>query len=682
MHRTFKTVLLIIFLGSSLVCFQANAQEQQEKTPAQLANEYITIAEEIMASTKAMTQARDMYVAAAQLDPTNIIANYKAGEFYLETIGKDQAAQYFERVFELDPQYRFDIFYSIGRSYQYAKDFDKALDYFNKYKSKLIANDGYRGRDKVTLSEVERRIYECQNGKEFIINPSHHSIVNIGTAINTEEDEYGPVLNANEDYLIFTSRRRDGNLNQNVALDNKPFEDVFFSRKVDGKWTTAKNIGETINHEFHDSNLALSADGDQLFLYKDVNNGDIYVSYRNGDTWGYPEPLNESINSESAMESSISISPDGQVLFFTSNRPGGYGSYDIYYSIKNPKGVWERSKNLGPVINTEAEEDSPFIDYDGKTLYFSSQGHKGMGGHDIFYSVYDSAKQEWSEPKNLGYPINTPDNDVYFVSTKDGERGYYASVREDGLGYTDIYMVTIQKEEDTEPLTTVADNTTGEIEEDTTEVIEEVKPVVLTVKVIDKETGEPLDAQVNFRRKSDNVVAGVNKQSTGTYEIKVKDEQVNPYQLSIEKSGYAFENTTINVPAASSEINNLTRIIELKKLSEGTKSVLRNIYFDFNRATFKQESYNELNKLEKMMSQNPNLKIEISGHTDNIGSAKYNKQLSQKRATAVKDFLVSKGIDPRRIEAKGYGEEQPLASNDDELEGRELNRRVEFEVIK
>lgn len=685
MLRTFKTVLLIIFCGVSLMSSHY-AYAQDEKNNQELAKDYIDVAEEIMNSTKAMLQARDMYVAAAQLDPNNIIANWKAGEFFLATVGKDQAAQYFEKVYELDPQYRFDVFYQTGLSYQYAMNFDKALEYFQAYKEKLLANDGYRGKDKVELSLVERRIYECQNAKEYITNPSHHSIVNIGDEINSEEDEYAPVLNANEDLLIFTSRRRDGNLNQNVAIDNKPFEDVFISRKSGGKWSNAENIGDKVNTEFHDSNLALSAAGDQLFLYKDVNNGDIYVSYRNGSEWTVPEPLSESINSEGFKEGSISISPDESVLFFASNRPGGQGGMDIYYSIKNKNGQWERSKNLGATINTPFDDDAPFIDYDGKTLYFSTQGRKGMGGHDIFYSVYDSANQVWSEPVNLGFPINTPDNDIYFVSTRDGKRGYYSSVREDGLGFTDIYMVTMEETEE-EPV--IASNEPEEpameekIEEEP--VVEETKvalePVVLNLKVIDAETGEPLDANVSLRRKSDNVVAGISKTGSGSYEIKTTEEQATPYQLSVEQNGYAFENSVIDIPAASAEGKSISRTVKMRKLRTGTSSVLRNIYFNFNKATFQEESFNELNKLERMMQQNPGLRIEISGHTDNIGSSSYNKKLSLRRANAVKDYLVNKGIDPRRIDTQGFGEEKPLASNDDELEGRELNRRVEFKVI-
>ena len=321
-------------------------------------------------------------------------------------------------------------------------DFDNALVYYKRYEQKTLGDKNYRGDDKVPLSEVQRRIFECENGREFMANPANYSIVNVGTSINSEWRDYAPVLNGDETIMIFTSRRKEGNLNENVDVDNIPFEDIFISKKVDGKWTRAENIGNIVNTTSHDSNLALSADGHQLYIYSPENEGDIYVSEQKDGTWSVPQPLSDAINS-SYMENSISISPDKQRLFFASNRPGGYGGIDIYVSEKDKKGNWGKSKNLGPMINTEYDEEGPFIDYDGKTLYFSSMGRKGMGGHDVFKAEYDSVDGKWNEPVNLGYPINTPDNDVYFVSTKDGKRGYYASVRTDGMGYQDIYMVSI-----------------------------------------------------------------------------------------------------------------------------------------------------------------------------------------------------------------------------------------------
>ncbi|TRX57773.1 OmpA family protein [Fulvivirga sp. M361] len=688
MHRRYRSIFFtLIFLGFSSSLFSQGDEGKK------LAQELVEQAELVMEATQAMDVARDLYVQAVQADPENIVANYRAGDFHMRTVGKDRAVDYFLKVLEIDSEYRFDITYWIGRSYHYGMEFEKALAYYNRYKTKLTERDGYRGRDRTELGDVERRIYECQNAIEFVANPAHFSIVNVGSAINSEYDDFAPVVNKDETLMIFTTRRRDGNLNENVFSDNKPYEDIFISEKKNGVWQPATNIGDVINTEFHDSNLALSAEGDQLFMYKDDNNGDIYEAFRKEDgTWTYPQPMDENINSEGFKESSISISPDESILYFASDRPGGQGGIDIYYSIKDENGEWTRSRNLGPVINTEYDDDGPFIDYDGKTLYFSTQGRKGMGGYDIFKSEYDSAEGKWSEPVNLGFPINTPDDDVFFVSTEDGKRGYYASVREDGQGFTDIYMVTILQEDeigDEIASKNITPKDTEVEEPENTTPIEKVElpeasidyqPVTITVSVVDQ-NNQPLDAKVNFKGKENGRAAGKSKAGRGTYEFKVTSPESVQYRLSVEKSGYVFQNIDVNVPAATDKPQSVTRRIRMRTLTVGTRKVLRNIYFDFGKATFKDESYNELNKLEAMMAQNSGIQIEISGHTDNIGTTAYNKSLSQRRANAVKNYLLGKGIDARRVISAGYGEERPLASNDDEKEGRELNRRVEFKVI-
>ncbi|MEM6522202.1 MAG: OmpA family protein [Bacteroidota bacterium] len=680
----------ILFTVALSVAIRASSFSQ-DGGGRELAQQLILIAEQIMEETQAMDQARETYVQAVEADPENIVANYRAGDFHMKTVGKDRAVNYFLKVLELDPEYRFDITYWIGRSYQYGMEFDKALAYYNRYKSKLTEKDGYRGRDRTELPDVERRIYECNNAIEYVANPANFSIVNVGGAINSEFDDFAPVVNEDETLMIFTTRRRDGNLNENVFSDNKPYEDIFYTEKKNGVWSPAQNIGEIINTEFHDSNLALSADGKQLFLYKDDNNGDIYESYRKDDgTWSYPQSMSENINSEGFKESSISISPDGSILFFSSDRPGGQGGIDIYYSAKDDNGEWTRSRNLGPIINTEFDDDGPFIDYDGKTLYFSSQGRKGMGGYDIFKSEYDSAESKWTEPVNVGFPINTPDDDVYFVSTKDGKRGYYASVREDGQGFTDIYQVSVLRDDEAgETLASkgLDDEKTDAETPDTTDpekvevdATSDLQPVTLTVTVVD-DKGANIDAKISLSNKADGRMAGKSTKGTGVYVFTVTIPESMEYNLSVEKSGYVFQNVDISVPAATSKGQDISRKVTLRPLQVGTRKILRNIYFDFDKATFKDDSYTELNKLEAMVAQNPGMTIEISGHTDNIGAKAYNKSLSQRRANAVKNYLINKGIDARRITSIGYGEERPLASNDDEREGRELNRRVEFKVI-
>lgn len=670
--------LTILFLSGSVF---------GQQDPKQTARDYMQVAEEMISGSQALDDARGLMVLAADLDTTFLKANYDAGYLHLLTIGKELAVKYFLRVYRQNPDYRFDLEYWIGKSYQYGLEFDNAMKFYNLYKSKLSGKSNYTGKDKVPMEVVDKSIVECMNGKEFVANPGNFSIVNIGREINSEFEDYAPVLNEQEDEIIFTTRRRDGNLNPNVADDNKPFEDIFMARKQGGVWSYATNIGEGINTPYHDSNLALSADGKTLYVLKDEGGGNIYYCTQQANgKWGAPVPLPGVINS-SFEEKSITISKDGKTLYFSSNRPGGLGGTDLYRATKDSKGQWGNVKNLGPKINTPFDEEGPFIDYDMVTLYFSSKGHKNMGSYDIFRSVYDPKKNDWSEPENLGYPINTPDDDIFYITSADGKRAYYSSVREDGLGYTDIFLITTPEGMKDVEATAVAQNNVPDVPE-TPEVVppppprEEIKPLRYLVKIMDAQTKSPLAAKVSLRGMTDNVIVGSSPVEPGVYEFRITSPVAKDYRLSIEKTGYVFLNQNVNIRGASTEDQQLNRTIELRRLDVGATSILRNIYFDYDRATFKTESYSDLNKLEGMMRQNPSVTVEISGHTDSYGHWQYNRTLSQKRAEAVKDFLTKKGIDPRRIKAVGYGESRPLASNDDEEEGRELNRRVEFKVLQ
>lgn len=690
MHRLSVITSMAVLLLTASASF---AQEVQDKEQAKL---YMEQAELILAETRAEDDARELMVTAANLDTTYVKANFEAGHMHLITIGKERAVKFFMRIYRQDPNYRFDLEYWIGKSYQFGLDFDRAIDFYNRYRDKLIKKPNYQGKDKIDLKEVDRRILECKNGKEFLANPKPFAIVNIGREINSEYEDYAPVLNADESEIIFTTRRRDGNTYENVADDNKPYEDIFSTVRNGDSWKRAVNIGPAINTKFNDSNLSFSPDGKTLFVYKDEGNGDIYFTERQKDgTWGELEALPGIINS-SYRESSVSITADGELLYFASERPGGYGGSDIYVCTKDSKGEWSKVKNLGATINTELDEDGPFIDYSQKTLYFSSQGRKGMGGFDIFKSnLLNADKNEWSEPENMGYPINSPDDDIYFSGTKDGKHWYYSSVREDGMGYSDIYTIKPIEEVKKEPV--VAKNPEPAKEEPKQPVVEPVKeqpkvepkvepvkptvvPVKYVVKVVDAETDAPLDAKVRMQGLKDNAPAGM-MTNGNDYEFSISNKAAKDYRLSVEREGYIFQNVTVRIEAASTTPKTITNTIRMRKLVVGAVSILRNIYFDFDRATFKTEAYPELNKLEAMMKQNQNLMVEIAGHTDSYGTKEFNKGLSQRRAMAVKNFLTSKGIDPRRVKTVGYGEDKPLASNDDEEEGRQLNRRVEFKVL-
>jgi outer membrane protein OmpA-like peptidoglycan-associated protein len=703
---------ILIFLTAGIIAPNFILAQGQDK---ELSRTYMEIAEEMMKASQAYDDIRDNMVLAADADTTNFKANFEAGHLHIRTINRGLAVKYFLRIYRQMPAYRFDLEYWIANSYQYGLEFEKALDFYNRYKTKLSAKSSYQGKDKVPMTEVDRRIRECENGKRFMARPGKQSIVNVGREINSEMEDYGPVLNEDETELVFTSRRREGNQNEDVASDNKPFEDIYITSKKGDSWARAKSIGPPVDSKSNESSIALSADGNTLFIYYDEGNGDIYVSERQGDgTWSAPEPLPGIINS-TYRESSVSITKDGKTLYFASERPGGLGGSDIYSCTQDRKGVWTKVKNLGPAINTEYDEDGPFIDYDSKTLYFSSMGHNGVGGFDIYRSSL--VKDEWTEPENLGFPINTPDDDSFFVSTKDGKRGYYSSVRDDGMGYSDIYMITIpergapvdkspvkeepvKEEPKKEPVKEepvkeepkkepVKEEPKKEPvkEEPKKEPVKEVpkkielQPLKYVVTVVDADSKGALDAKVKLQGFKDNIVVGVSSKGQGVFEFNITQAETKDYRLSVEQEGYVFQNLTVRIEGAKQEAKTIAKKIEMRKLAVGVTGILRNIYFDFAKATFKQESYNELNKLLTMMQQNTGMKVEISGHTDSFGDKVYNKNLSQLRANAVKAFLVSKGVDARRVKPVGYGEERPLASNDDENEGREYNRRVEFKVL-
>lgn len=426
----------------SILVFSIGKKANGQEDPVALSKVYMEQADEIYRYQKeAIEIAKEMYVQAADLDPTNIKANWMAGKLYIETINKDKALKYFQRVMDMDPNYRFDIDFQIGQAYHYGFDFDSAIEHYEKYKKKYYSKAKYRGKDRTRVVTVDRKLFECRNAKEIISRPTQYSIESIGEEINSIWPDYAPVISEDGSVMIFTSRRQEGNTSGDVDSDNFYFEEIYISRKVGGKWSPAENIGAPINTAYHDANIALSSDGNRLYVYKDTGRGDIYYSDLVDGKWSKPKFLSNRINSSVYAENSISETSSPGVVIYSSDRPGGEGGIDLYYCVTDSKGNWYKSKSLGDVINTKYDEDSPFLDYDGKTLYFSSSGHKGYGGYDVFKSVYDSTSSQWSKPENLGYPVNTPDNELFFHPTKGGRTAYFASIREGGLGFTDIFMV-------------------------------------------------------------------------------------------------------------------------------------------------------------------------------------------------------------------------------------------------
>lgn len=645
--------------------------------------QFVTLGDELYAFG-AKKDALDLYLNALQNNENNIKANYMVGKCYLETINKKNAAPYLLKAYELNNNASSDILFKIGMAFQYGAEFDKAIEFYKKHKENFNETKAQKLNTSIEaeIRKVNRKIEECENGKIFYGNPQNYTIENLKFPINTEYSEYAPVITADQSTMIFTARR-DGGFGKNKDVDNEYFEDVWMTKKKDGKWQYPKNLGKTINTESHDASIGFSPDGTLLFLYKPDNNGDIYFSKKLNDTaWSPPQNMGFPINSK-YMEPSVCISANGKILYFSSDRPGGYGGLDIYKSLLESDGKWGKPINLGGKINTEYDEDSPYIDIDGTTLYFSSKGLNGMGGFDIYMSKLDPNSNQFQASQNLGYPINSPDNDIYFVISGDGKTGYYASAKEGGFGENDIYSISLepQKEWPTFPMPSFKANYSKE----------DIKPLpiydinnyapftIFKGKVMEEDTKKGVYSDILTKPIFDKEQSKLYKtDSLGNFEIPLLSGF--DYAVEVQKEGYLFYSDNLDIPK-STEYQLLYEDIYLKKVIKGSKIILKNVFFDSGKSILKDESKLELELLVQLLNQNPKLKIEVAGHSDNVGTDQSNKVLSETRAKAVYDFLIKKGIDAGRMRYVGYGKSKPITENDTE-QGRQKNRRTEFEIIE
>jgi outer membrane protein OmpA-like peptidoglycan-associated protein/tetratricopeptide (TPR) repeat protein len=605
------------------------------------------------------SKALDSYLSAHKFNPNNAELNAKIGHCHLKSSDRSEALTYLQKAFKLDGKMDGYFVFLLGNAYHLNNEFDEAMKHY-----KIAKTNGSKIEPSLS-SLADKKIAECTSGKKLIKLPVNVKIEGLDAAINTENEEYVPVITADESEIFFTSRRPitiGGGTDPNIG---DFYEDIYYSKKEGGNWINAVNLGNPVNSEFHDATVGLSLDGQKLFLYRDNKKGDgnIYVSEKKGDKWSDPVELPEPINSK-YQETSACYSFDGNTIYFVSDRPEGKGGKDIYKATKDDKGVWGNAENLGISINTPDDEDAVFLHPDGKTLYFSSKAHGSMGGFDVYKSIYEKGK--WSKPQNLGFPVNTSDDDVCFVITASGDYGYYTSIRPDGKGKRDIYKVTFLDE------------------------LNKPKLTLLKGAITDKKTGQPIQATIEIFDNDNNKLIGVfeSNSTTGKYMVSLP-AGVN-YGISVKSPGYLFysENFVIDKDAAFKEV---VKDIGLDKLEVGKKVVLKNIFYDYNKATLRTSSNNELGKVVELLNSNPKIKIEISAHTDSRGGDAYNEKLSQERAQSCMDFLTAKGIDKSRLIAKGYGKKQLLISDKEieklateELkeEAHQQNRRTEFKILE
>jgi outer membrane protein OmpA-like peptidoglycan-associated protein len=623
--------------------------QEELSTKSKKAKHYYESGEQLLQRQKTV-EAKLNFQQAIIEDPDFYEAYMLLGEIYEEENSDSAAVAVYKKALEINPD-RYPPAFFILADIEYKNGwYDDAVVHYNKY----LSNKDTHGASRI---KAEKHLANCEFAIKAMQNPIPFNPVNLGPNVNSAFNEYFPCLTADNQTLLFTRLLKDSR-----SVTGRQ-EDFFISSFKDG-WQPASELGAPINTLYNEGAPTLSADGNILIFtaceslegYGKGREGfgrcDLFVSKRSGNDWTTPYNLGAPVNSKS-WESQPSISSDGRTLYFVSNRNN---DYDIWFTSVNNNGEWSDPQKLGPNINTDGYEGSVFIHPDNQTLYFSSDGHVGMGGLDIFMSRKDSTGQ-WGPPVNLGYPINSFKDDNSILISAGGKLAMFASDRKDGYGGLDLYSFELYKD---------------------------ARPQVVTYMkgtVFDRTSGKKLAAQFELTNLKSGLVAVESFSNKSTGEFLVCLPANNDYALTVTRDGYLFYSENFNLTGANPSTDPVLKDIPLEPLLTGAKVVMKNVFFDTDQFDLLEESKIELNQLIDLLKKNPAIKIEIGGHTDNVGSHEYNITLSENRAKAVMTYLLENGISLDRLSSRGYGETQPVDSNDTDS-GRANNRRTEFKVIE
>lgn len=643
------SVLLLILLAPLLSAAQAKVDLKETFLDA----EYYILYEDFR-------EALPLYLRLPANGMENAYINYRIGQCYLQIPGqKAKAIPYLEKASQnigrkikegsfRETQAPLQTLFLLGNAHQINNNLDKAVDYYKQFKSMLDVKDIYN------IDFVDQQIAACKNAKNFIAKPVQLKKHNLGETINDNFPAIRPVISENEDVLLYTKRL-------------KFYDAVFFTKKEGDKWTTPMNLTPQLQSDGDMYTSSVSADGRTLILFRnEPSNADLYISTYNEKTnrWSRAQRLPRQINTD-YWETHGSLASGGQILYFTSDRKGGLGGLDIYYSIYNPRNkTWGEPVNLGPEINTPYNEETPFISEDGMTLYFSSQGHASMGGYDIFYAK-NLGDNQWTEPVNVGYPINTTDDDYFYQPAEDGTYAYVSEYSPEGFGAQDIFRYELFS-----PDNPMQIKVQGEL--------------MLADNKKDFPEGE---FEIVVRDTlSNKLIATLSPDAEqGTFQA---DLTPGTYKFDFRSKFYKDKSQTLFIPQnyQRDEIRLSTELTPLA-VTTGEYVTIRSIFFNFDDASLTRESEIELQRLANLMEKYPSLYIEVIGHTDAKGPQNYNYKLSLRRSRSAIDYLVDQGIEQQRFVAKGAGSNQPLAINQnadgsDNPDGRKYNRRVELKLLK
>ena len=591
------------------------------------------------------------------IEPEFTDAYFVLGLIYISDtkLNVKAARDNFLRVIKICPKYDVYTYYYLARIAYGAKEYEKSLDYvtvFLEDVDKIKSDEDYENA--VSIQEYSTFYAEILNNP-VPFNPKPVP------GISTTLDEYLPIISPDNEMALFTRRVKIPPRRDDITPQVKYKEEFMYSLKQGENFLEGERMPDPFNRNDNEGGATLTIDNKKLYytLCKYTKgsyyyNCDICFSEFNNGSWSPIESISDNVNLPETWESQPSVTSDGSTIYFVSDREGGFGGYDIYKTSLNENGEWDFPENLGPVINTSGNEKSPFIHTDSQTLYFSSDGHMGLGGYDIFFTKLDT-NGTWSSPQNIGYPINSYDDDVGFFVGTDGRYGYFASNKYDGLGGWDLYYF---------------------------DLYEEARPekVLFLKGIVQTEENESLaNTRIELKNVASKKITSVPLDTiTGEYAAAIVFR--NDFIMTVKKKGHVQESKYISrIDQRYSKPIDV--LVDLKLIEVGMTYRLNDIYFNFNSFELPAESKIVIREFYEFLMDNPNLKVSIQGHTDDIGNERDNLLLSENRARAVYNELIHLGIPSSRIAYKGFGESKPIASNKTE-DGRARNRRTEFVIVE
>ncbi len=595
------------------------------------------------------TRAETSLLKAIVLEPEFIEAWLMLAQVCTDAGKLEASADAYMQAIELDSLFFPNALYFLGLNEMELGWYKYALDHLQSF----LAIDNIKESLKESALE---KIVSCEFAIHAMENPVPFEPVNLGPNINSENDEYWPSLSADESIMVFTMLLPIDARNP-VTRANRQ-EDLYYSHYEDGEWQPAQNAGRPLNTYDNEGAQSISGNGRfMVFTACGRKDGyglcDLYFSVWENGSWSVPVNMGPALNSRHS-EKQPSLSADGRFVYFTSNRPGGIGKYDLWMSSRLPDGNWSPPVNLGENINTREFDQSPFIHPDNKTMYFSSTGWPGMGGFDIYMSRRTS-DSTWGKPVNLGYPINTQHHEEGLIVNGRADMAYFSSTRHSEMG-RDIFSFALYK--DAQPN----------------------RVSYMKGKVYDSQTKRPLEAHFELidLESHKKVIESSSEPGNGEFLVVIPVDA--DYGLNVSRPAYLFHSENFAFDKVYSQTEPYLKDIALNPIGIGERIVLRNVFYKTDSFALDNRSIVELDKLVLFLEANPSMVIEIGGHTDNTGSQKHNLWLSGKRAEEVVAYLATQGILQQRIEFRGYGMEVPVATNETE-EGRALNRRTELKVL-